>query len=431
MRLRNGILTIVFGTLLITAALLLAYYNLFLSNATATEFETLQTDLDNECALFASQLPLQQDISRYLDVQAGRTGYQFHLLNLEGQTLYRTAEQNEPAISINATSPLQFNGQTILLRVTKFISIKTATSIPAVQKLLLAGIVILLITLPIIYLVLYLYYVRPIVRLQRDMEQYKSGEKPVGSKRRDEIGKLQNAFVQLTDDLDLEKQKQNRLIASISHDIKTPLTSVMGYAERLQNSTLSPERSKRYIATIYEKAQRIRDLVDEFDDYLSCNMPGTLKKQTVTTNRLFALFEEEYQQDLSELGVSLTLTNRAPLQPISVDIAKLRRVFGNLVANSLKHFDKPEMKIALSCHMEYDWLFFAFSDNGEGVEASELRQIFDPLFTSDVGRSVAGLGLSICHEIIIAHNGKIWAEPNEEEGSGLRVCFVLPRVKDL
>ncbi|MFR5870138.1 MAG: histidine kinase dimerization/phospho-acceptor domain-containing protein, partial [Acutalibacteraceae bacterium] len=306
MRLRNGILTIVFGTLLITAALLLAYYNLFLSNATATEFETLQTDLDNECALFASQLPLQQDISRYLDVQAGRTGYQFHLLNLEGQTLYRTAEQNEPAISINATSPLQFNGQTILLRVTKFISIKTATSIPAVQRLLLAGIVILLITLPIIYLVLYLYYVRPIVRLQRDMEQYKSGEKPVGSKRRDEIGKLQNAFVQLTDDLDLEKQKQNRLIASISHDIKTPLTSVMGYAERLQNNTLSPERSKRYIATIYEKAQRIRDLVDEFDDYLSCNMPGTLKKQTVTTNRLFALFEEEYQQELSELGVSLT-----------------------------------------------------------------------------------------------------------------------------
>ena len=89
------------------------------------------------------------------------------------------------------------------------------------------------------------------------------------------------------------------------------------------------------------------------------------------------------------------------------------------------------MKIALSCHMEYDWLFFAFSDNGEGVEASELRQIFDPLFTSDVGRSVAGLGLSICHEIIIAHNGKIWAEPNEEEGSGLRVCFVLPRAKDL
>ena len=70
MRLRNGILVIVFGTLLIVAALLLAYYNLSLSNATAAEFETLQTNLDNECALFASQLPLQQDINRYLDVQA-------------------------------------------------------------------------------------------------------------------------------------------------------------------------------------------------------------------------------------------------------------------------------------------------------------------------------------------------------------------------
>ena len=125
-----------------------------------------------------------------------------------------------------------------------------------------------------------------------------------------------NATVQLTEDLEVEKAKQNQIIASISHDIKTPLTSVMGYAERMQKSALTPERTSRYVSTIYDKAQTIRDLAEEFDDYLSCNLPGSLKKQIVTTNQLFSLLQEEYQEELTSLGVQMNLANQAPLQAV-------------------------------------------------------------------------------------------------------------------
>ena len=427
MRLRNQVLLIVLATLFLTVGLLVGYYNLFLSSSTAHEFEQLQASLEVQCASYADHLPLESDFSRYLQQQADATGYQFHLLDLDGRTLYRTEDQDEPAISINATSPLQADGQTLLLRVTQFISIKSASSIPAVRRLFTAGILLFLFVLPVLYLILYINYVSPLMRMQGDMQAYKAGIKPKRTARKDEIGQLQNAFVQLTEDLEVEKAKQNQIIASISHDIKTPLTSVMGYAERMQKSALTPERTSRYVSTIYDKAQTIRDLVEEFDDYLSCNLPGSLKKQIVTTNQLFSLLQEEYQEELTSLGVQMNLANQAPLQAVEVDISKIRRVFGNLISNSLKHFQDGEKSLWISCYAEGPSICFAFEDSGEGVPSSQLSQIFDPLFTSDAGRSVAGLGLSICREILQSHGGKIWAEPRKNR-PGLCIRFCLPRV---
>ncbi len=426
MRLRNQILLIVFITLFVLIGLLVGYYNLFLSSSTAKEFEQLQTALDSKCAYYANTLSQQPNWENYLDEQAHQTNYQFHVMDLEGQTIYRSSDRSSPSISINATSPAQIEGRTLLLQVTEFISIKSATSIPAVRRLFTVGIVVLLLVLPLVYFLLYFRYVRPIVHMQDDMQNYKAGIQPRRTNRKDEIGQLQNTFVDLTQDLELEKNKQNQIIASISHDIKTPLTSVMGYAERMQKSSLSPERTSRYLSTIYDKAQTIRDLVDEFDDYLSCNMPGTLKKQICTTNQLFDLLQEEYQEELSAMCVKFSLSNKAPLQAVEVDISKLRRVFGNLISNSLKHFCSTEKHIWISCYTKAERIYFTVEDNGEGVEPDLLSSIFDALFTSDAGRSVAGLGLSICREIIQSHGGKIWAE--QRPAGGLTIGFYLPRV---
>ena len=95
-----------------------------------------------------------------------------------------------------------------LLRVTQFISIKSASSIPAVRRLFTAGILLFLFVLPVLYLILYIHYMRPIMRMQGDIRQaYKAGIKPKRTARKDEIGQLQNAFVQLTEDLEMRKGK--------------------------------------------------------------------------------------------------------------------------------------------------------------------------------------------------------------------------------
>ncbi|MBC8546614.1 HAMP domain-containing histidine kinase [Clostridiaceae bacterium NSJ-31] len=295
------------------------------------------------------------------------------------------------------------------------------------RRMLIAEILLLAVVLLVVTLVIYWDVVRPVEALGGEMDAFRRGVTPQPTDRSDEIGELHNRFVQLASDLERERQTQNRIIASISHDIKTPLTSVMGYAERLQKNGLSPERTERYLRTIYEKSMDIRELIEEFDDYLSCNLQSALKLQFLTSDELCALFEADCRDELEQEGVLLTVRNECPGEKLCADLSKLRRVFGNLIVNSLKHFDKAERRIELVCRrQEGGGVQLRLCDNGSGVPGDDLERIFEPLYTSDAGRSVAGLGLAICREIIAVHGGRIWAE-NRPEG-GLCVCFTLAKL---
>ena len=141
----------------------------------------------------------------------------------------------------------------------------------------------------------------------------------------------------MTERLDQERQKQDRIIASISHDIKTPLTSVMGYTERLRRGGLSPERQERYIDTIYDRSLAIRDLIDEFDDYLSSHLQGSLRCQQVAVADLCRMVIVDNQEELDGMGIALRVEDHCPETLLWVDISKLRRVFGNIIGNSVKH----------------------------------------------------------------------------------------------
>ena len=102
----------------------------------------------------------------------------------------------------------------------------------------------------------------------------------------------------------------------------------------------------------------------------------------------------------------------------------MRRVFGNIIGNSLKHFSMRDPSIAVFCSKQENYIIFSIEDNGTGVSEEELQKMFDPFYTSDKSRSVAGLGLSLSKEIVEACNGSIWAENNET--GGLCVKISLP-----
>lgn len=272
---------------------------------------------------------------------------------------------------------------------------------------------------------LYLIILSPIIALRRTMLAYaRRGDLPERSTRTDEVGKLQNAFADLTGELRAKEQSERRLIASISHDLKTPLTSVLGFSERLLSAQLPPEKQRQYLQSIHEKALRLKSIVDEFDEYIDVGLRDDRPMERLTAEELCADVRQEYEAELQEANVRLSVECACPGAAFLGNRDDLRRYFGNLIGNSIRHGGVRALELTLSCRRERDELVLEFRDNGTGVEPELLAQIFEPLYTSDRGRKVSGLGLSICRSIIRAHGGSVTAE--NAPGGGLLVRAVLP-----
>lgn len=261
-------------------------------------------------------------------------------------------------------------------------------------------------------------------------ERIKSGDKGklTKSDRQDEIGELYNSYAMLLSKLDDEKAAQTRIIASISHDIKTPLTSVLGYAEFLQNPNLSEERRKKYLSIIYEKAKVIQQTVTGFDDYLSHNLELNLQREFVTVGKILSDVCKNINTEMLKDGLNVEFEPCA-CENVTVyaDIMKLQRVFMNAVTNSVRHSGKNDLKITVSAKESGQDVVFTIRDNGKGVKRDQLGKVFEPMYTTDTSRSVAGLGLSICKEIVESHGGKISAESVYNEYFAL--SFTLKRVE--
>ena len=286
-------------------------------------------------------------------------------------------------------------------------------------------------TLFLLLFIIYSIIIRPYRKFYYAMEQYDRTGKLEEQRFKGYVGKIYQRFAQLTEHLEKEQENQQRIIANISHDIKTPLTSILGYAERLERDDLPPERRARYLATIYGKAQEIRLLMDEFDEYLSYKMIAPLHMETLTTEKMKELLEKEYRSDLELMEVAFAVNNHAPQCCVVLDRMRMNRVFGNLISNSVKHLPESDRRIEIDLLDRNDMLMIRVSDNGEGVAEEKLEEIFEPLYTSDEGRKVAGLGLAISREIVESLGGTIHAE--RAELGGLCVCMTLPKgdLKDI
>ena len=277
-------------------------------------------------------------------------------------------------------------------------------------------------------LLIYFIMIVPVSQLRETMQKYyEDGTLPARSERKDEIGRLQNTFAELTGVLDAKDKTERRMIASISHDIKTPLTSVLGCSERLLTAELSDEKKQQYLSSIHDKAISIKSIVDEFDDYLAAGLRGGAPLQLMTAEALCADIRAEYEAELADAHVVLQTACNCPQAQILCNGAHMRRYFGNLIGNSIRHSGAENLVLTLDFHMEDGQVVFDFADNGVGVAPELLQQIFEPLYTSDRGRKVSGLGLAICKSIITAHGGSIRAM--RADSGGLLIRAALPCAK--
>ena len=227
-----------------------------------------------------------------------------------------------------------------------------------------------------------------------------------------------------------EKDAQRRkLVAQVSHDIRTPLASIQGYLESLQlkERTLSAEQRAEYIAITLRQSRQLTHLVSELFELAKLDARET-QPQCEPFN-LAELIQDVVQKvnlRASAKGIRLLLDTTESVPFVSADIALIERVLDNLIENAIDHSDKGG-SVKISLNRKDKSAIVSIQNRGSGINSSDLPYIFDPFFQS--GSSVhkedhAGLGLAIAKRIIDLHNGEISASSDSERGT--LFCFSLP-----
>jgi len=346
--------------------------------------------------------------------------------NSDNDIVTRSQGRNWTALDVKVQTPFEYKGKAYLIKSSVYLLRDYITDVRVLVKFVFMEFLIGISALSVLVLIIYTILLRPYKAIYTAIEEYDKTGKFKDVKIKGYAGQVYRRFASVTENLTRQQNNERRIIASISHDIKTPLTSIMGYTERLKSDSVSPERKEKYLDTVYMKSHEIRQLIDEFDEYLSYNMIKQLKTESVGASDIVNILRHDYADELENSGIVFELFNTCPeTVNISADVQKLRRVFSNVLTNSIKHFDKKEKIIRIELHCDKKKLFIDISDNGEGVEADKYEIIFEPLYTSDEGRKVAGLGLANCREIIDAHDGRIYAEKSEL--GGLKICIEFNR----
>lgn len=398
-----------------------AYLTTIVADAAYNDRDILQK-YNNEVI---SKLIEEESVSSWSEIVEQYEDVVIVIENSSNKVVTKSIGRTWSTLDVKVQTPFEYKGEAYLIKSSVYLLRDYVTDVRVMARFIFIEFLIGLSALCLLIFVIYLIMLRPYRSLYRAIEEYDK----TGNLRRVSLrgyaGNVYNRFISLTENLERQNKNQQRIIASISHDIKTPLTSIMGYAEQLKKDTIPEGRRKRYLETVYGKSVEIQQLVDEFDEYLSFNMSQEMRKEEISAEEIRKLLVYDYADELENQGVDFTVSKCADNAVVLVDKQKIKRVLGNIFSNSLKHFKSERRRIDVDISCDKDSLILEISDSGEGVPQEKLDMIFEPLYTSDEGRKVAGLGLSICREIIDAHSGKIYAKPSKF--GGLAVVIELER----
>lgn len=283
----------------------------------------------------------------------------------------------------------------------------------------------------------------PLKLLSDGTKQIREGnlEDGIAYHKKDEFGEVCCDFDEMRDYLRqsvsqrLEYENRRRdLILGISHDLRTPLTSIRGYLDGLFDGIANtPERRERYLNAIRIRTQDMERLVNSLSEYSRLENHNF---QYHMERRDFRVFLEEYlsayRDEAVRNKVDIRFTSRLGRYSVELDVSEFGRVFGNLFTNTIRYREKDRSCVHISLDMteEGTMVETVYADDGPGVPEDCLERIFESFYRGDSARSHtengSGLGLAVVREIIKGHGGSIYAENRQ----GLALIITLPLVKE-
>ena len=282
-------------------------------------------------------------------------------------------------------------------------------------------------------------FVAPMRKLRKAMKTITEGNLACEVKEdyEEELGGLcrdfENMRIHLKEAID-DKMRYDKdtkeLISNISHDLKTPLTTIKGYVEGILDGVAdSPDKMDRYLKTVYNKANDMERLIGELTLYSKIDtneIPYNFIK--INVKAYFDDCAEEIRTELESRNFVLTYLNYVPDDVCLIaDPEQLYRVINNIISNSIKYNNKARGVINIRVREEKEYIHLEIEDNGQGVSPEEAGRIFERFYRTDASRNSrtggSGIGLSIVKKIVEAHGGTIWAVSNKNVGLTMHILL--------
>lgn len=294
------------------------------------------------------------------------------------------------------------------------------------------------ITLSVIYLLsfmiflgIHLFIYLPLCKITEAAKQYASGnldyEIPVNSQ--DEIGYLSASLNYMSTHLKDMENYQKKFVANVSHDFRSPLTSIKGYVEAIADGTIPVELQGKYLNIILFETERLTDLTR---DLLTLNEFDTkdllLNKEDFDLHEMIKQVAASFEGTCTSRKISIELLFASKVLYVHADRSKIQQVLYNLLDNAIK-FSNPQSTITIETTERGEKVFASVKDYGIGIPKEDLNKIWERFYKSDLSRGKdkkgTGLGLAIVREIVQAHNENI--NVISTEGVGTEFIFSLPK----
>lgn len=244
----------------------------------------------------------------------------------------------------------------------------------------------------------------------------------------DEMGELATAFNQMNANLARSRDLRRQMTADIAHELRTPLSIILGHSEAIQEGVLDPSPGNLQI--IHEEAGRLERLVEDLRT-LSLVEAGELPLDMgeVQPKTLLQAVAARYQAAAEQKQIDLQTEAPAALPAIQADHDRMIQVLGNLVHNALRHTPAGG-RVTLSAGRQDGQLRIAVNDSGPGIDPQDLPHVFERFYRADKSRqrdgAGSGLGLAIAKSLVEAHGGRIWADSPPGQGTSMVVELPIP-----
>ena len=269
----------------------------------------------------------------------------------------------------------------------------------------------------------------PLRKIAAGANEYAAGNLNyrIDVKTHDEMGYLADTLNYMSDELNKMEEYQKNFIANVSHDFRSPLTSIKGYLEAILDGTIPPEMYEKYLSRVISETDRLHKLTESMLTLNSLDAKGYLSRTNFDINRVIKDTAASFEGTCDAKNIRFELIFSDNIQMVYADMGKIQQVMYNLIDNAIK-FSHNDSTIYIQASNRYEKIFVSVKDTGIGIPKDSIKKIWERFYKTDLSRGKdkrgTGLGLSIVKEIIQAHGENI--DVVSTQGVGTEFIFSLP-----